>query len=252
MVYVGLGAAAVVVLAGSSWSASAVAAALMALLLVSIHAEWDLVTFLAPMAVPPAKPGETNLAQARASSRSSSGEIPRARNRRWAAWFFSAVNSTSRGAPRSPARRAPRPSAPRRRPGGDGRGRPPGRRCTRPGRAAPYNRSLPSRRRHSRSPPRRRSATSTDRSLLPMCDDEEMAISLGRVGPGRDEALADRTHDARSTSSVPSRPSASSSVGSAGRTVAGRGHAPRSCSLRRCERKKSGARPNSHSRSTNC
>ena len=52
VVYVGLGAAAAVVLAGSSWSASAVAAALMALLLVSIHAEWDLVTFLAPMACP--------------------------------------------------------------------------------------------------------------------------------------------------------------------------------------------------------
>ena len=55
VVYVGLGGAAAVVLAGSSWSASAVAAALMALLLVSIHAEWDLVTFLAPMAEPPAK-----------------------------------------------------------------------------------------------------------------------------------------------------------------------------------------------------
>jgi hypothetical protein len=53
--YLGLGAAAALVLAGSMWSASAVAAALMALLLVSIHAEWDLVTFLAPMADPPAK-----------------------------------------------------------------------------------------------------------------------------------------------------------------------------------------------------
>ena len=50
VVYVGLGAAAVVTCLGVSWSASAVAAALMALLLVSIHAEWDLVTFLAPMA----------------------------------------------------------------------------------------------------------------------------------------------------------------------------------------------------------
>jgi hypothetical protein len=49
-VYVALGAAAIAVLCGISWSASAVAAALMALLLVSIHAEWDLVTFLAPMA----------------------------------------------------------------------------------------------------------------------------------------------------------------------------------------------------------
>jgi len=50
LVYAGLGGAAVAVLQGSSWSASAVAAALMALLLVSIHAEWDLVTFLAPLA----------------------------------------------------------------------------------------------------------------------------------------------------------------------------------------------------------
>lgn len=49
-VYVALGAAAVAVLCGAGWSASAVAAALMALLLVSIHAEWDLVTFLAPIA----------------------------------------------------------------------------------------------------------------------------------------------------------------------------------------------------------
>jgi hypothetical protein len=47
--YVGLTAAAASVLRGASWSASAVAAAMMALLLVSIHAEWDLVTFLAPM-----------------------------------------------------------------------------------------------------------------------------------------------------------------------------------------------------------
>ena len=57
VVYLGLGCAAFMVLAGSVWSASAVAAALMALLLVSIHAEWDLVTFLAPMAQPAAKPG---------------------------------------------------------------------------------------------------------------------------------------------------------------------------------------------------
>ncbi len=55
VVYVGLGGAAVAVLCGCSWSASAVAAALMALLLVSIHAEWDLVTFLAPRAGKPAK-----------------------------------------------------------------------------------------------------------------------------------------------------------------------------------------------------
>jgi hypothetical protein len=48
LAYAGLAAAAALVLAGSSWSTSAIAAALMALLLVSIHAEWDLVTFLAP------------------------------------------------------------------------------------------------------------------------------------------------------------------------------------------------------------
>ena len=57
--YLGLGGAASMVLAGSAWSASVVAAALMALLLISIHAEWDLVTFLAPMAEPAAKPGAT-------------------------------------------------------------------------------------------------------------------------------------------------------------------------------------------------
>jgi hypothetical protein len=38
------------VFTGASWSADAVAADLMALLLVSIHAEWDLVTYLAPIA----------------------------------------------------------------------------------------------------------------------------------------------------------------------------------------------------------
>lgn len=54
--YIGLGAAAVAVLAGCAWSATAVAAALMALLLVSIHAEWDLVTYLAPRAGPPPPP----------------------------------------------------------------------------------------------------------------------------------------------------------------------------------------------------
>ena len=53
--YAGLGMASIAVLAGASWASSAVAAALMALLLVSIHAEWDLVTFLAPMADPPKK-----------------------------------------------------------------------------------------------------------------------------------------------------------------------------------------------------
>lgn len=55
IVYIGLGAAAVAVLRGLTWSADAVAAALMTLLLVSIHAEWDLVTFLAAIAEPPTK-----------------------------------------------------------------------------------------------------------------------------------------------------------------------------------------------------
>jgi hypothetical protein len=51
--YVGLGGASVAVLYGAGWSESAIGAALIALLLVSIHAEWDLVTFLAPMAKEP-------------------------------------------------------------------------------------------------------------------------------------------------------------------------------------------------------
>jgi hypothetical protein len=55
IVYCGLAGAAVAVLAGWSWNADAVAGALMALLLVSIHAEWDLVTFLAAIAEPPDK-----------------------------------------------------------------------------------------------------------------------------------------------------------------------------------------------------
>jgi hypothetical protein len=55
IVYCGLGAAAAAVLAGWSWSADGVAAALMALLLVSVHAEWDLVTFLAAIAEPAGK-----------------------------------------------------------------------------------------------------------------------------------------------------------------------------------------------------
>jgi hypothetical protein len=58
IVYIGLAGAAVAVLRGSAWSADAVAGALMALLLVSIHAEWDLVTFLAAIAEPPAKPSK--------------------------------------------------------------------------------------------------------------------------------------------------------------------------------------------------
>lgn len=48
IVYVGLAAAAVGMLQHEAWGTSAVAADLMALLLVSIHAEWDLVTYLAP------------------------------------------------------------------------------------------------------------------------------------------------------------------------------------------------------------
>lgn len=56
LAYAALTAAAATVFFGSAWGASAVAAALMALLLVSIHAEWDLVTYLAPMAEPP-RPG---------------------------------------------------------------------------------------------------------------------------------------------------------------------------------------------------
>jgi hypothetical protein len=58
VVYIGLAGASVAVLRGSAWSADAVAAALMALLLVSIHTEWDLVTFLAAIADPPANPSE--------------------------------------------------------------------------------------------------------------------------------------------------------------------------------------------------
>jgi hypothetical protein len=50
LLYIALGAVAVGILEGASWGAAGVAADLMALLLVSIHAEWDLVTYLAPMA----------------------------------------------------------------------------------------------------------------------------------------------------------------------------------------------------------
>jgi hypothetical protein len=50
LVYAGLGVAALAICCRTSWSAGAVAADLMALLLVSIHAEWDLVTYLAPIA----------------------------------------------------------------------------------------------------------------------------------------------------------------------------------------------------------
>ena len=48
IVYVGLGIAALGLLSGKTWGTTGIAASLMALLLVSIHAEWDLVTFLAP------------------------------------------------------------------------------------------------------------------------------------------------------------------------------------------------------------
>jgi len=48
IVYVGLAIASVGIFRGADWGGSAFAAALMGLLLVSIHAEWDLVTFLAP------------------------------------------------------------------------------------------------------------------------------------------------------------------------------------------------------------
>ena len=50
LVYAGMAAAAFATLRGCAWAPSAVAADLMALLLVSIHAEWDLVTYLAPIA----------------------------------------------------------------------------------------------------------------------------------------------------------------------------------------------------------
>jgi hypothetical protein len=53
IVYVGLGIAALGLLAGKEWGTTAIAVGLMALLLVSIHAEWDLVTFLAPIAGTP-------------------------------------------------------------------------------------------------------------------------------------------------------------------------------------------------------
>jgi hypothetical protein len=58
--YVGLGTAAGMVLMGSRWGASAIAAALMALLLISIHGGWDLVTYLAPDAGPPGSAKETH------------------------------------------------------------------------------------------------------------------------------------------------------------------------------------------------
>lgn len=56
MAYVGLTIAAYGVFRGREWGEMAVAADLMALLLVSIHAEWDLVTYLAPDAGQAAEP----------------------------------------------------------------------------------------------------------------------------------------------------------------------------------------------------
>jgi hypothetical protein len=53
VVYVGLVAAGWGMFAGHPWAPAAVGADLMALLLVSIHAEWDLVTYLAPIAGQP-------------------------------------------------------------------------------------------------------------------------------------------------------------------------------------------------------
>ena len=48
LAYAALGVSAIAIIGGEPWGASAVAATAMALLLVSIHNEWDLVTFLAP------------------------------------------------------------------------------------------------------------------------------------------------------------------------------------------------------------
>lgn len=48
--YLAMVASAVAVLLGKRWAEPAVAASLTVLLMVSIHAEWDLVTFLAPRA----------------------------------------------------------------------------------------------------------------------------------------------------------------------------------------------------------
>jgi hypothetical protein len=50
VVYFGLGVAGTGAISGAPWAADAVGLALMALLLVSVHAEWDLVTYLAPRA----------------------------------------------------------------------------------------------------------------------------------------------------------------------------------------------------------
>lgn len=48
VIYLTLAIASIGIFTGEAWGPSFLAAALMALLLVSIHAEWDLVTYLAP------------------------------------------------------------------------------------------------------------------------------------------------------------------------------------------------------------
>ncbi|MFL6721357.1 MAG: hypothetical protein ACJ8FT_06085 [Sphingomonas sp.] len=50
LAYVGMAICALAIFRAWAWSTTALAADLMALLLVSIHAEWDLVTYLAPIA----------------------------------------------------------------------------------------------------------------------------------------------------------------------------------------------------------
>jgi hypothetical protein len=52
IVYAGLAMASLAMLRHEPWAAAAIAGDLMALLLVSIHAEWDLVTYLAPLSGP--------------------------------------------------------------------------------------------------------------------------------------------------------------------------------------------------------
>jgi hypothetical protein len=52
LAYLGLGASAVASFGALAWTIAGVAASLMILLLISIHNEWDLVTFLAPSAQP--------------------------------------------------------------------------------------------------------------------------------------------------------------------------------------------------------
>jgi hypothetical protein len=58
IIYIGLGIAGLGLLMQKPWGTSGIAAGLMALLLVSIHAEWDLITYLAPTAgqPPPSDP----------------------------------------------------------------------------------------------------------------------------------------------------------------------------------------------------